>query len=746
MNSRLKFNVMVAALLTSIMVAANHVVVHAQSTSRQSISSINSPSGGAQGNGDSTLPSISSDGTYVAFASVATNLVSNQSGLSQQIYVRNRSSQETECVSTSASGSLGNDFSSFPSISADGRYVAFYSLSTNLVPNDTNAHADVFVYDRQSKQIERVSVSSSGAQGNGDSNDPSISANGRYVVYKSNASNLVAGDTNGTWDVFIYDRQTKQTERATVSSNGTQANDTSDFFRPVVSGDGRYVAFNSLASNLVAGDTNGTWDVFVRDRQNKTTARVSVSNSSSQANGESHWPSISSDGRFITFYSYASNLVSGDTNNTADVFLRDLTANTTEMVSVSSSAIQGNDASNDPSISDDGRFVVFKSLAANLVSGDTNATWDVYIRDRQANTTNRVGVSSQNIQSNDTCDNYGPKVSGDGRWVAYNSAASNLVTNDTNSSWDVFVGVVPATRLGIPHIVVDGTRIYLSVEIYKRGYGSISFSGGWKLDGNNKASVPPTTLNLASGHWQEGAELQLDTVLVGKHLFSFTEASPQQFTTASITGWFTGFRPAIHGWWFDNVRNVFTFSKDWHGECLGMTGTARGYFVANRSLPNLLSLRQIHTQILYAFASLNSLVLANDVPRLNREGSLNISIEDSISQKVDAEADGIMSHMSQLDPCDIGLIQLPELPGSSRHAVLAIMGFIGTQIYDAAVDQDIDELREFGIYDPNYNSITRHLYVSQTAGLNTLRWLPDGLDVYSYNTIMQITAIWTPPN
>ncbi len=195
--------------------------------------------------------------------------------------------------------------------------MAFQSFATNLVSGDTNGQLDVFVHDRQSGATERVSVDS----GNNGSYAYSISADGRCVAFSSDANNLVSGDTNGDSDVFVHDRQSGATERVSVDSAGAQGN--LDSNSPSISADGRYVAFWGWASNLVSGDTNATADVFVHDRQNGATERVSVKSAGAQGNGRSDDPSISADGRCVAFHSWATNLVSGDTNATEDVFVRD---------------------------------------------------------------------------------------------------------------------------------------------------------------------------------------------------------------------------------------------------------------------------------------------------------------------------------------------------------------------------------------------------------------------------------------
>jgi Tol biopolymer transport system component len=264
-----------------------------------------------------------------------------------------------------------------PSISADGRYVAFHSDASNLVPGDTNGTWDIFVHDRLTGQTTRVSVASDGTQGNNGSGDPSISADGRYVAFTSEASNLVPGDTNGTWDIFVHDRVTGQTTRVSVASDGSEGYGSS--FSSSISADGRYVAFSSWASNLVPGDTNGWADVFVHDRVTGQTTRVSVASDGTEGNHVSLLPSISADGRYVAFSSWASNLVPGDTNEVQDIFVHDRLTGQTSRVSVASGGTEGNGASEFPSISADGRYVAFYSAASNLVPGDTNGTWDIFV-------------------------------------------------------------------------------------------------------------------------------------------------------------------------------------------------------------------------------------------------------------------------------------------------------------------------------------------------------------------------------
>jgi Tol biopolymer transport system component len=341
----------------------------------------------------------------------------------------------TTRASVSSAGAQGDDYSESPSISADGRFVAFQSDATSLVPGDTNGYADIFVHDRSTGETARVSVSSAGEQGNGGSYEPSISADGRYVAFRSAASDLVPGDTNHHNDVFVHDRLTGETTRVSVTSAGGQGNGSS--YDPSISADGEFVAFQSYASNLVPADTNGYADVFVHDRQTGETTRVSVSSSGNEGNDASNSPSISADGWFVASESQASDLVPGDTNGVQDVFVHDRSTGETTRVSVSSAGEQGNGSSYDPSMSAGGEFVAFRSAASDLVPVDTNNVDDIFVHDRSTGETTLVSVSSSGEQG--TGVSYDPCVNADGGCVAFRSAASNLVPDDTNARHDIFV-------------------------------------------------------------------------------------------------------------------------------------------------------------------------------------------------------------------------------------------------------------------------------------------------------------------
>lgn len=401
----------------------------AATTTRISVSS-----SGVQSNHQSDDPSTSADGRYVAFMSYAGNLVAGDDNGGPDVFRHDRLTGQVLRMSVSSGGAAVFAPSYDPSITADGRLVAFMSTSNDLIANDSNMWNDIFLHDCVTGDTTLISLSSLGGQGNDDNYSPSISADGRYVAFVSGATQLVTGDTNNTSDVFVRDLATGTTTMVSRASDGSLANDWS--FNPAISADGRYVAFESYASNLVTGDTNDSQDVFIHDRTTGATTRVSVSTAGTQANYTSHMPCLSGDGRYVAFHSYASNLVTGDTNTAADVFVRDRSLNQTTRVSVNESGAQGAYDSVKPSITADGRYVAFGS-DSSLVSGDSNSSQDVFVRDRVGNQTTRHSLSTAGGQGNGASGN--PSIASAGGWIAWVADASNLVTGDTNGVYDVFV-------------------------------------------------------------------------------------------------------------------------------------------------------------------------------------------------------------------------------------------------------------------------------------------------------------------
>lgn len=325
-------------------------------------------------------PSISGNGRYVAFESAAANHVFPDDNGKTDIFVYDRITRKLDRVSKGIYGQEADGHSYNASISYDGRFVAFQSYASNLVLNDNKGFSDIFVYDRLSDSMERVSVGIRGEEANFHSRNASISYDGRFVTFESNANNLVETDINYAWDIFVYDRDTRQTELASVRSDGGQANSSS--MNCSISGDGRYVAFSSRAGNLDDSvDRNRVNDVFLRDRMEGTTERLSL------GNGASDFPVVSADGRYVAFETSASNLIPGDTNEASDIFVLDREQNTLELVSVDSDGTQGDSASGKPSISANGAFIAFESNASNLDLGDDGTASDVYLRKMELDNT-----------------------------------------------------------------------------------------------------------------------------------------------------------------------------------------------------------------------------------------------------------------------------------------------------------------------------------------------------------------------
>jgi len=327
-------------------------------------------------------PSIDNDCTCVGFSSDATNLVAGDTNGRTDAFVRDLGAATTDLVSVGAGVAPADGASSFTSVDGDCGLVAFHSVATNLVPDDTNRASDVFVFNRTAGTTTRVSVGPGGVQADGPSITPSISADGRCVAFASGATNLLPGapDANGALDIYVACDGVVSC-RASVSSDGVEANQMS--FLPALSADGSIVAFKSNASNLVPGDLNQAPDVFVHSCVTGETQRVSVGDAGQESNDIAIPPSISADGRFVAFGSFASNLLRGaTTNGNSQVYVRDLERQTTVLVSSSLDGQPGNGSVPDlpPSISQDGKWVAFESLATDLVLRDTQGYLDTYIR------------------------------------------------------------------------------------------------------------------------------------------------------------------------------------------------------------------------------------------------------------------------------------------------------------------------------------------------------------------------------
>jgi Tol biopolymer transport system component len=432
------------ALLVAVAALATAAAATAASGTTERVSVSSSP----EQAGASSLgrPAISADGSLVAFTSTATNLVAGVTSGHDNVYLHHRANGATELVSVTPSGAEPNGESSEPALSGNGRYVAFETAATNLVPGGPNA--EIVVYDLFTHTTTPVSVAGkSGADGQ----NPSISDDGRYVAFQSDNPGLAQGQkpTGNPPYIYVRDLVKQRTVLASVSSAGKPVGNFSR--NPVISGNGRYVAFQS---NGISSAANGS-AVVVHDLQTGSTVEASVDTAGDPAaRGSASDPSISDDGRYIAFDASAQNLVPGDTNQAEDVFVHDMLSGQTIRVSVDSAGNQA-DGSSDlvsdgPQISADGSHVAFESTATNLVPGDTNTCTfdvqsfgaagqcpDVFVHDLQTGATIRVSVDSSGNQADGWSSN--PAVDADGSAIAFLSAATNLVPGDTNGAPDVFV-------------------------------------------------------------------------------------------------------------------------------------------------------------------------------------------------------------------------------------------------------------------------------------------------------------------
>jgi len=404
-------------------------------------------SDGTEADGDTTDAALSGDANTVAFVANASTLVESDTNGVADVFIRIRDKSTTQRISENEAGVEGNAASGTVvanersvSLSSDGEFVAYTASATNLITDDFNSAEDVFLYKVSQNQTSLVSASAAGAQGDAASYGAFTTSSGAKVTFTSAATNLVSGDTNSATDIFIKTVSDGAISRVSVSESAAEANGNSRAAYP--SGDGSLVVFESDATNMVTSDTNSSADIFVRNIALETTSRVSVSSAGVEANGASSLPVISGDGKIVAFLSAASNLVTGDSNGVTDVFVRDIAKATTERISVSSAGSQANAASiGQLGISVDGRYVTFTSSASNLVGEDTNSKADIFVYDRATQRTGRISRTIAGVMANGSSKN--PTVSLDGQNISYISDATNLVDDDTNGKADAFVSMIP---------------------------------------------------------------------------------------------------------------------------------------------------------------------------------------------------------------------------------------------------------------------------------------------------------------
>jgi Tol biopolymer transport system component len=473
-------------------------------------------SSGNEGKRDSgalSRPAFSRDGRYVAFDSNAGNFAGGDTNGVADVFVKELATGALVRVSVDSNGVEGDGQSWGPALSGDGRFVAFHSYAKNFVAGDSNQIVDAFLHDRDpdgngvfdegNGVTTCISVTSGGVPGDGGSMGGAISDDGRYVAFNSSSTNLVSGDTNQRTDVFLRDVVAGTTIAISVDVTGTTlGNDWS--WLPVISGDGALVAFASDATNLVAGDTNGWQDVFVRDWAAGTTLRASVDSAGVESNYLSYEPCLAGDGSAVAFTSWASNLVANDVNVCIDVFVHEIATGVTSLASVDSNTNQGNSNSFRPWINSDGSVVVFQTWADNFAPGDLNHQSDVIVHERAAAVTTCVSFNGVGLGCNGTGCAF-PCISGDGTLVAFVADSDNLVVADGNAKFDVFVHdrtVVPRAAswssygsgfIGtsfVPSITPSADPAFgasLTLDI-SNSYGSPTF--GLLFVGASPASIP----------------------------------------------------------------------------------------------------------------------------------------------------------------------------------------------------------------------------------------------------------------
>ncbi len=387
-------------------------------------------SAGDFGNNSSFIHRLSEEGRYVVFESFADNLVPGDSNGTSDVFLHDLELGTTELVSRALPGSAaasGNGLSLAPDLSADAQLVVWASAADDLVPADTNGSWDIFLWDRVAGTTERLSLTSGGAQASGTSTGPRISRDGRFVVFESDGA-LVAADTNGLQDVYRLDRQTASLELVSTSPTGSQGNGRSH--QGDISDDGRWVTFTSDADNLIAGNTNPLPDVLAKDMQTGALVLVSASTSGSQGNHISQLPTISGDGTTVAFSSRASNLVSPDTNGNYDVYAKDLTTGVIERLNVTPTGGEANGfARSRMTLSRNGQLVIFAAVSSNLVAGDNNGAQDIFLRNRQTQWTERVNLDPTSAGLLE--DSFVPSMTDDGRIISFASSATTVVPGDT---------------------------------------------------------------------------------------------------------------------------------------------------------------------------------------------------------------------------------------------------------------------------------------------------------------------------
>ena len=440
---------------------------------------------GVVGNNESFDPVISADGTLVAFESTATNLDPRATDGNTDVYVRNLLTNTTTLVSVSNAGAGGNNVSRFPAFGDNDNMVVFESDATNLDPRATSGINDIYVRNLATNTTTFVSVSDTNTDGNGYYCEyPVISANAAVVAFDSDSSNLDPRDTTSNDNVFVRNLTTNTTTLVSLNTAGTVGNN--DSYEPVISANGTVIVFSSVASNLDPRDTTSSYyNVFARNLTTNTTTLVSLNTAGTVGNNYSYDPVISADGTLVVFDSEATNLDSRATDGNLDLYVRNLNSNTTTLVSVGSANIGGNSYSVDPVISASDEVVAFYSYATNLDPRATDGNDDVYARNLATNTTTLVSLSTTGTGGNDYSDN--PSISSDGTIVVFESEASNLAAKDLNNNSNVFVA-------DLPDLAIGNSPVYGNVNFVT--YDEVNAGGDQSVSAGTPVSL---TAKLGSG-------------------------------------------------------------------------------------------------------------------------------------------------------------------------------------------------------------------------------------------------------
>ncbi|TAE80801.1 MAG: hypothetical protein EAZ74_05990 [Alphaproteobacteria bacterium] len=388
-----------------------------------------------EGNESSHNPSFSPDGTKIVFHSSATNFIENDANGWRDVFVKDSVTGEITSISTNSTGEQGNLWSYDGRFSPDGTKIVFHSGANNLIENDINAWNAIFIKDLLTNEVMRVDVSALGEPLDGSSYNARFSPDGTKIIFESSASNLVEGDTNGWDDLFIKDLLTNELTRVSVNALGEEGNGW--FYNGSFSPDGTKIIFESWADNLIAEDSNGEEDIFMKDLLTGEITRLSTNFFGEEGTLRSHNPQFSPDGTQVLFTSWADNLVENDTNNLPDIFVKDIISGEVLRVNTNAMGEQLDGWSfGTANFSPDGTQVVFESLSSTLVEDDTNGWYDIFVKDLRTGEVSIVSRTPTDEQANGWSRN--PSFSPDGMSIVFESQANNLVENDSNEHWDIF--------------------------------------------------------------------------------------------------------------------------------------------------------------------------------------------------------------------------------------------------------------------------------------------------------------------